>query len=244
MKINLHAGHNPDGKTACGAVGLIKESTEARLVKNEVIALLRQEGHTVYDCTCDNGMSQADVLSKIVAKCNENAVDLDVSIHFNSGVNDREGNGKTTGTEVYVYGEKSGAKEAAKRVCAEIANLGFQNRGVKYSTSLYVLRRTDSPAMLIECCFVDDADDVKRYNCQDMALAIAQGLIGGQIAAPQAAEGADIDQEAEALGAETASGSAERLYRVQVGAYSKKENAERQMEELRDKGYGAFITSA
>ena len=27
MKINVHAGHNPDGKIACGAVGLIKEST-------------------------------------------------------------------------------------------------------------------------------------------------------------------------------------------------------------------------
>ncbi len=27
MKINVHAGHNPDGKIACGAVGLKKEST-------------------------------------------------------------------------------------------------------------------------------------------------------------------------------------------------------------------------
>ena len=26
-KYNVHAGHNPDGKKACGAVGLIKEST-------------------------------------------------------------------------------------------------------------------------------------------------------------------------------------------------------------------------
>ena len=33
MKINVHAGHNPDGKIDCGAVGLIKESTEARKVK-------------------------------------------------------------------------------------------------------------------------------------------------------------------------------------------------------------------
>ena len=35
MKINVHAGHNPDGKIACGAVGLIRESTEARKVKKE-----------------------------------------------------------------------------------------------------------------------------------------------------------------------------------------------------------------
>ena len=26
MKINMHAGHNPDGKVACGATGFLKES--------------------------------------------------------------------------------------------------------------------------------------------------------------------------------------------------------------------------
>lgn len=37
MRINIHAGHNPDGRTACGAVSLLRESTEARLVKDKVI---------------------------------------------------------------------------------------------------------------------------------------------------------------------------------------------------------------
>ena len=100
MKINVHAGHNPDGKIACGAVGLIKESTEARKVKKELIKLLREKGHTVYDCTCQNGTSQTDVLKRIVTKCNKHKVDLDISIHFNSGVADKKGNGKTTGTAV------------------------------------------------------------------------------------------------------------------------------------------------
>ena len=40
LKINIHAGHNPDGKIACGAVGFIKESTEARNIKNKVISML------------------------------------------------------------------------------------------------------------------------------------------------------------------------------------------------------------
>ena len=71
MKFNVHAGHNPDGKIACGAVGLIKESTEARKVKKEVIRLLRKKGHKVYDCTCTNGTSQTDVLKRIVTKCNK-----------------------------------------------------------------------------------------------------------------------------------------------------------------------------
>ena len=42
MKFNIHAGHNPDGKVANGAVGLIKESTEARVVKDKVIQYLRK----------------------------------------------------------------------------------------------------------------------------------------------------------------------------------------------------------
>ena len=82
MRINVHAGHNPAGKVACGAVGLINESTENRRVKDEVISKLRQLGHTVYDCTVDNGTGQTDVLKKIIAKCNAHTVDLDVSIHF------------------------------------------------------------------------------------------------------------------------------------------------------------------
>ena len=28
MRINVHAGHNADGRTACGAIGFIRESTE------------------------------------------------------------------------------------------------------------------------------------------------------------------------------------------------------------------------
>ena len=74
MRINVHAGHNPAGKVACGAVGLINESTEARRGKDEVISKLRQLGHTVYDCTVDNGTGQTDVLKKIIAKCNAHTV--------------------------------------------------------------------------------------------------------------------------------------------------------------------------
>ena len=102
MRINVHAGHNPDGKVACGAIGFIRESTEARKVKDAVIAQLRQLGHEVYDCTCEAGTSQSNVLTRIVSACNAHSVDLDVSIHFNAGAGDSSGNGRTTGTEVLV----------------------------------------------------------------------------------------------------------------------------------------------
>ncbi|MDE7436654.1 MAG: N-acetylmuramoyl-L-alanine amidase [Lachnospiraceae bacterium] len=181
MIINIHAGHNPDGKVACGAVGLLKESTEARKIKDEVIRQLQALGHTVYDCTVSDGTSQNDVLQKIVAKCNAHTVDLDVSIHLNAGAGDKTGNGKTTGTEVYVYDHKSKAQDVAKRVCEKIAAMGYKNRGVKLRPELYVLNKTKAPAMLVECCFVDDADDVALYDAGRMAKAIAEGITGATI---------------------------------------------------------------
>lgn len=191
LKINIHAGHNPDGKIACGAVGLIKESTEARNVKDRAVSLLKQQGHTVYDCTVDNGTSQNDVLKKIVKKCNSHAVDLDVSIHFNSGAN-KTANGATTGTEVYVYSSSSKAKPYAQNIVNTIASLGFKNRGVKYSASLYILKNINSPSLLIEVCFVDDPDDVRIYHADKAAQAIVTGITqaAGSPAAPPPATGA------------------------------------------------------
>ena len=183
MKINIHAGHNPDGKVACGAIGLIKESTEARNIKDKVINYLIKEGNTVYDCTCNNGTSQNDVLKTIVSKCNTHDVDLDVSIHFNCGANDKKGNGKSTGVEVLVYSQKSKAYDTAERVCERLAKIGFKNRGVKVNNSLYVLRKTDAPALLIEVCFVDDKDDVEVYkkNIDKISKSIAEAIVNKTI---------------------------------------------------------------
>lgn len=163
MVINVHAGHNPDGKVACGAVGLIKESTEARRIKDAVIKKMREAGHIVYDCTCDNGTSQSNVLTKIVKKCNSHKADLDMSIHFNAGANKGK-DGKTTGTEVLIYSSPSKAKSYASAVASAIASTGLKSRGVKYGPGLYFLKFAKAPAMLIEVCFVDDPEDVALYQ--------------------------------------------------------------------------------
>ena len=123
-----------------GAVSILNESREDRIVKNEVVRLLRLLGHTVYDCTVDDGKDATDILKRIVAKCNEHKVDLDVSIHFNSGVNDRSGNNKTTGTECWCYDIASKtATGYAEKIADAVSDLGFNNRGVKYSRGLYFL---------------------------------------------------------------------------------------------------------
>lgn len=179
MVINTHAGHNPDGKVACGAIGYIKESTEARKIQSLVNEYLRKQGHTVYDCTVDNGTSKNDVLKKIVVKCNTHKVDLDVSIHFNASAK-KTRDDKTTGTEVFVYSSTSKAKDEAQRICNAISEVGFTNRGVKNRPDLYVLRKTSSPALLIEVCFVDDPEDVDLYNANidKIARKIAKGITG------------------------------------------------------------------
>ena len=237
MRINVHAGHNPAGKVACGAVGIINESTEARRVKDEVISQLRELGHTVYDCTVDYGTGQQDVLRKIVAKCNARAVDLDVSIHFNAGSGDRKGNGKTTGTEVYSYDISGIARETAVRICAAVSRLGFKNRGVKTSKTLYVLKHTKAPALLVECCFVDDQDDVQLYDYRSMASAIVYGITGQRV------QDVPETDKAEA-GGETPTGDKNALYRVQVGAYGMKSNAEAMKKKLQKAGFDALIVRA
>lgn len=178
-KYNVHAGHCPQGKGASGAVGLLKESVEDRAVKNEVVRLLKKQGHTVYDCTCDTKETQRGCLDKIVSKCNQHSVKRDISIHLNSGRNDRKGDGSTGGVEVYVYSNSSEAYNDAEKICIEISkSLGITNRGVKVSTKLRVLRTTKSPALLVECCFVDDKDDYKHWDAKKCAAAIVKGLTG------------------------------------------------------------------
>lgn len=177
---NVHAGHCPQGKGAAGAVGILKESVEDRIVKDEVIRLLRANGHTVYDCTCEENTTQNGCLQKIVAKCNQHNVALDVSIHLNSGRNDYKGDGSTGGVEVWNYDERT--KDISNRICSNVSkSLGITNRGTKYSKSLYVLNNTKSLALLVECCFVDDKDDANKWDAKKCAKAIVEGILNKTI---------------------------------------------------------------
>lgn len=165
---NIHAGHN---FKVPGASGIFSETEEDRKVKDAVISKLRQLGNTVYDCTDNDGVTQSQNLTNIVRNCNAHNVDLDISIHFNAS----DGNGH--GTEVYLYGNGK-HREAGERIVEEIAKLGFRNRGVKDGSRLYVVTNTKALALLIECCFCDNAEDAKLYNAEAMAAAIVKGITG------------------------------------------------------------------
>ena len=227
MRIGVHAGHNPDGKVSCGAIGLIKESTEARKVKDEVIRLLKVAGHTVVDCTVNDGTSTSDIVNKQVKKSNTQTLDLTVSIHFNAGASDTKGNGSTTGVEVLMTSIDGIKKETGTRICANIAKLGYKNRGNKKRTDLGFLNRTTAKAILVECCFVDDKDDIKLYNYKTMAKAIAEGI-----------HGSDIKESTVSTSTKESNNT---YYRVVAGSYTNKNNADKLVSELKNKGYGAFV---
>lgn len=181
MRIGLNAGHGKDGSKSCGAIGLVKESSENRNVVKYLREYLVKEGHQVFDCTVDYPKSASDCINQIVNKANSYPLDLFISIHFNAGANDSKGNEKSCGTEVLVYNQQGEKYVYAKRVVEQISKLGFTNRGVKTRTNLGVLKSTKAPSILIECCFVDDKDDILIYDPQKMALAITKGIINKDI---------------------------------------------------------------
>lgn len=165
---NVHAGHN---FKVPGASGMFSETVEDRKVKDAVISKLRQLGHTVYDCTDNDGVTQSQNLANIVRKCNSHSVDLDISIHFNAS------NGQGHGTEVLLFGNGR-HRDIGQRIVNEISALGFTNRGIKDGSNLYVVKYTNALAILIECCFCDNAEDAKLYNAESMAAAIVKGITG------------------------------------------------------------------
>ncbi|MDE7185278.1 MAG: N-acetylmuramoyl-L-alanine amidase [Lachnospiraceae bacterium] len=155
MTIGINCGHTESG-FGYGAVGIIKESEHTRLVGQALMNLLRSAGITVIDCTIDQANTKQEYLAAAVALANRKDLDWFISIHFNAS---KEHTGH--GVEVYTYEGRQ--YQDALDVCANIADLGFTNRGVKAGSGLYVIRKTKAKSMLIEVCFCDNEADVSTY---------------------------------------------------------------------------------
>lgn len=229
MRINLHAGHAPDGGVGCGAVGIGFESTMNRDVVRYLHEILTAAGHTVRICTCEDNVSSSEVLKRIVDMCNKEPADLDISIHHNAtavNLKDMDGDGRVKGVETYVYGFSSKAYDTAVQIAKNISKLGYPYRGVFEHPELYVLRKTKSPAILVECCFVDDKDDMAIWDPFKIAWQIA----------------AAIDPESASSSEVPISPVTDHFYKVQIGAFIKKGNAEALLQEIKNAGYeDAFI---
>ena len=171
MVIGINCGHTKSGTMGSGAVGYINESNETRAIGYALIGMLKEYGHTVYDCTNDIASSVTSNLQNICTLANAQYLDLFVSIHLNAG------GGK--GCECYTYGGKQ--HNEAIRINQKLNQLGFNNRGIKDGSQLYVIKNTKAKAILIEVCFVDTQSDTKLYQslgAETIARAIAEAITG------------------------------------------------------------------
>ncbi len=168
MKFGIDIGHNAPPDT--GARGIRFEDELTVDVGNRVIAKLKALGHQVIDCKPNRARSITDSLATRCNIANANRVDIYVSIHFNAF------NGLANGSEIFAM--SNSARQIAKPVLDEIVKLGFFNRGIKNGSHLFVIKNTNMPAILVECCFCDARKDMNRFEPEAMANAIVKGLTG------------------------------------------------------------------
>lgn len=110
--------------------------------------------------------------------------DYVLELHFNAGVGNQNGNGKTTGTEILVHTSEQGVG-VETTILNNMCSLGFRNRGVKKVSNLLNMNickgKQGVSYALIETCFIDDLDDVKLYLSKrdEVITAIANGIVSG-----------------------------------------------------------------
>lgn len=217
MKIMIDCGHCLSGADT-GAQG---NSKKEELLTREVGALVKtyllQQGHQCELTGVDSGYSSINAsLQARIDREKAYKPDLFVSVHFNAGGG--------TGTETYACSTAGQAYQYAKKVQTKIVELtGYANRGVK-TANFAVIAKTNAPAILIECAFIDSVNDMKVYNADTLAKAIVEGITG-----------VEVENKQETSNQET------RLYKVICGAFGVKENANKRVEELKNKGFDAYV---
>ena len=170
----IAAGHTASGNIGCGVIADLDESNCTREISQLVAKELKSRGHEVNLLKIDKSNSyrfedcyvraeQANELAK------KKYVDLYVEIHINAGGG--------TGSEVLTISKCEIAKSAAERICKSLSQkLEIPSRGIK-SANLIVLKKTNMPAILVECLFADSSD-AEKYNADLIARAIVDGLLG------------------------------------------------------------------
>ena len=215
-QINISSGHSINCQ---GASDIINEVAEARKVVNRIYDLCKTMGIEVYKYH-DTSSSNSQNLVNIVNWHNQFKDGIDVSIHFNA----YQHTSNSMGVEVCYYSQS----ELANKLSSAISKAsGLKNRGGKERKGLYVLKNTNKPMILIEVCFCDSSYDVQKYqeNFDNICLAIIQALTGKTTQINNTNNNSNND----------------KIYRVQVGAYKIKSNAEEMQQKLKKLGIDSII---
>lgn len=173
-KIYIDQGHNPEGVNA-GAEGFgYREQDITYAVGIYLRDILLEDGRFEVRNSRNTpeeslGTSNATSLAARVRGANEWGADYFISIHCNASENPA-----ANGSEVYVYRQGSVAADLAQQVLeAIVARLGTKNNGVRVNPSLYVLRRTRMPAILVELAYITNENDVQKLVNDQYAFAYA-----------------------------------------------------------------------
>ena len=172
----------------------------------------------------DDG-SEDVALQERVSEANRWNANFYLSIHHNAGINGGTGGGIVA----YTHPNASSASNEWRDTLydALIKHTGLKgNRATPKATSnLYVLRTTKMPAVLLELGFMDSKTDVPIILSKEYAQNCAKAIV-----------------EVLARRGKLTKKAPEVRYKVQVGSFSKLENAERLSAELKSRGYPAYIT--
>lgn len=217
MKIMIDCGHCLSGADTGAQGNGKKEELLTREVGALVKTYLLQQGHQCELTGVDSGYSSINAsLQARIDKEKAYKPDLFVSVHFNAGGG--------TGTETYVCSTVGQAYQYAKKVQTKIVELtGYANRGVR-TANFVVIAKTNAPAILIECAFIDSANDMKVYNADTLAKAIVEGITGVKVEDKPGTSSQEV-----------------KLHKVICGAFGVKENANKRVEELKNKGFDAYV---
>jgi N-acetylmuramoyl-L-alanine amidase len=158
-KIYIDQGHNPQNPNAGAEGNGYREQDLVYTIGQELAGILRAEGYDVRLSrpTPDTqlGTSNATALAARVEEANRFGADYFISLHANASELS-----SASGTEALVYRVNSAAGELAQDIVNSLSSVtGLPNRGVTPRTNLYVLKRTQMPAVLVELGFITNPGD-------------------------------------------------------------------------------------
>lgn len=229
FKIALTAGHylGTPGKRCLKKLDP-KETKEWVLndrIADKVEKLLADyEGYSLIRTDDTTGKKDIGLTARTNAANNFKA-DFYLSIHHNAGVNGGAGGGIVA----FVY-TKVGAetlewqKDLYNSLIAKTGLKGNRSNPMPKS-NLHEVRETKMPAVLLELGFMDSKTDVPVILTEDYANKCAEAIVEVLVK----------------RGKLTKKPTEKKIYRVQVGAFSKKENAEKMAIALKNDGYDAII---
>ncbi|GIN62394.1 hypothetical protein J27TS8_23870 [Robertmurraya siralis] len=231
MKVMLDAGHgyNTPGKRSPDGM---REYEFNRVVANETKAILETyKDVIIYFSHSDT--KDVSLLER-TDKANRLAVDCFVSIHANAygtGWND------VSGIETYIYTSKPQIASAlAEKVQKNlVVATGLRDRGVK-GANFHVLRATKMTAILVECGFMTNKEDLKLLRSNMYRKACAEAIAKGLREQYQLQLKPEV-----AIPAPEKKSNPSPIYKIVAGPFSEKETAENLMMKLKDEGFQASM---